>query len=169
MTATGREAINDSPVPTSSVTDDPVIFPPMAKPSDRSILYRLIEAGQLTRKALLVPLLERGLEPGDDAVLFTLHDLGGATAVELAGAIGVEDAALAQRVARLIERDLLVRMAIGPELTPGLALTDRGDRLRQHLAEHWDELEAALLGELAPKRRRKLRRTLKRFVKLLRL
>ena len=169
MRAVSREPINDSPLPASSATGDPASFPPMAKPGDRSILYRLIEAGQLTRRALLVPLVERGLEPGDDAVLFTLHACGGATAAELAEEIGLDGDSLDQRISRLIERDLLARLAIGPELTPGFALTERGDRLRLHLAEHWDELEAALLGELSPKRRRKLRRTLKRFVKLLRL
>lgn len=141
----------------------------MSKSQSRSILYRLIEAGQLTRQALLVPLRERGLEPGDDAVLFTLHREGGATEADLAQETGLEGAALENRIARLIERDLVARVAVGPELTPGLALTERGDRLREHLAGNWEELEAALLGELSAKKRKKLRKTLARFVELLRL
>jgi DNA-binding MarR family transcriptional regulator len=60
-------------------------------------------------------------------------------------------------------------MAVGPELAPGLALTERGERLRDHLAGNWEELEAALLGDLSPKKRKKLRKTLGRFVELLRL
>ena len=142
---------------------------PMAESQSRSILYRLIEAGQLTRQALLVPLRERGLEPGDDAVLFTLHREGGATEADLAGETGLEGTALANRIVRLVERDLVTRKAIGPELAPGLALTERGERLRDHLAGNWEELEAALLGELSAKKRKKLSKTLTRFVELLRL
>jgi hypothetical protein len=51
----------------------------MSKPSASSTLYRLIEAGQLAHQALLVPLVERGLEAGDDAVLFILAERHGAT------------------------------------------------------------------------------------------
>lgn len=161
--------INDSPLPPSPEAGDQAIFAPMAKSPSRSILYRLIEAGQLTRQALLVPLRERGLEPGDDAVLFALHREGGASEADLAGETGLEGAALASRIARLVERDLVARQAIGPELSPGLALTERGERLREHLAGNWEELEAALLDELSSKRRKKLRKTLERFVELLRL
>lgn len=161
--------INDSPLPPSPAAGDQAIFKPMAETQSRSILYRLIEAGQLTRQALLVPLRERGLEPGDDAVLFTLHREGGATEADLGEETGLEGPALTSRIARLVERDLVARKAIGPELAPGLALTERGERLRELLAGNWEELEAALLGELSPKKRKKLRKTLTRFVELLRL
>ena len=148
---------------------DRTIFELMGKPKARSILYRLIEVGQLTRKALLVPLLERGLEPGDDAVLFLLHDQLGATDIDIAAALGIEGSALEERVSRLSERDLVSRRAIGAELAPGLALTDGGERLREMLTENWNELEEALLGELSKKQRKGLRKTLGRFVELLRL
>ena len=55
----------------------------MSRPSSRSTLYRLIEAGQLAHRALLLPLSERGLEPGDDAILFELGRAG-TTEIELA-------------------------------------------------------------------------------------
>ena len=42
-----------------NATIDETIYPPMSKPKARSTLYRLIEAGQLARRALLVPLLDR--------------------------------------------------------------------------------------------------------------
>jgi DNA-binding MarR family transcriptional regulator len=118
----------------------------MSKPKARSTLYRLIEAGQLTHKALLVPLIERGLEPGDDAVLFILHNQLGATEADLAGELGIADDALRTRIERLIERDLIARKAIGPDLGPGLALTELGKKDRKALAK-----------------------TLERFVELLRL
>jgi DNA-binding MarR family transcriptional regulator len=141
----------------------------MSKPKASSTLYRLIEAGQLAHQRLLVPLVERGLEPGDDAVLFVLADRRGATETELAQHIGLDLDALNGRIARLIERDLVARRAIGPELAPGLALTDRGERIRGVLADNWTELENALLGELKKKKRKQLGDTLARFVDLLRL
>jgi DNA-binding MarR family transcriptional regulator len=141
----------------------------MGKPKVRSILYRLIEAGQLTRKALLVPLVERGLEPGDDAVLFLLRDKLGATEADLATALQTHQGPLDQRLSRLHERGLIERRAVGPQLAPGLALTAAGEQLREVLSDNWSALEEALIGELPKKRRKGLRRTLGRFVDLLRL
>lgn len=140
----------------------------MSKPSPNSALYRLIEAGQLAHKALLQPVLERGLEPGDDAVLFVLARHGTIEA-DLATELGLSEDALQSRITRLTERGLVSRQAVGPELTPGVALTERGTRIRNALAEHWAQLEEALLGELKPKQRRKLADRLVRFVELLRL
>lgn len=140
----------------------------MSKPSSRSTLYRLIEAGQLAHKALLRPLVERGLEPGDDAVLFILGRAG-VTEAELAAELGFSEEALEKRIARLSERELITRQAVGPELQPGLALTERGERIKTVLAGNWEELENALLGELGKKQRKGLERVLKRFVELLRL
>ena len=140
----------------------------MSKPSPSSALYRLIEAGQLAHKALLQPVLERGLEPGDDAILFVLAR-NGTTAADLAQELGLGEEALQVRIMRLAERGLVTRQAVGSELTPGVALTERGTRIRNALAEHWSQLEEALLGELKPKQRRKLSDRLARFVELLRL
>jgi DNA-binding MarR family transcriptional regulator len=138
----------------------------MSRPSSRSTLYRLIEAGQLAHKALLLPLLERGLEPGDDAILFELGR-SGTTEAELATELGLSGEALDNRLTRLFERDLVTRQAVGPELAPGVALTERGRRIRNSLADHWTQLEDALMGELKPKQRKKLADRLKRFVDLL--
>jgi DNA-binding MarR family transcriptional regulator len=140
----------------------------MAKPSSRSTLYRLIEAGQLAHKALLLPLVERGLEPGDDAILFELGRAG-MTEIELAAELGIDETGLALRLARLLDRGLVTRQAVGPELAPGVALTERGVRIRNGLADNWTQLEEALMGELKPRHRKKLGARLKRFVQLLRL
>ncbi len=145
------------------------IYPPMTRPQARSTLYRLIEAGQLARKALLVPLLDRGLEPGDDAVLFVLHSELGATEERLAAELGIDAAQLQPRLERLIERDVVVRQAIGPDLAPGLALTERGARIREVLAANWEQLEEALFDDLNDKKRKTLGKALKRLVELLRL
>ena len=141
----------------------------MSKPSASSTLYRLIEAGQLAHQALLVPLLERGLEAGDDALLFVLAERRGATEAALANELDLAPEATSERVERLIERDLVARRAIGPDLAPGLALTDRGERIRLILAENWTELENALFGELKKKKQKWLAGALQRFVDLLRL
>ncbi len=140
----------------------------MAKPGSRSILYRLIEAGQLARRALLVPLNEHGLEPGDDALLFFLHEQVSATEADLAAAFDAEPMALRHRIARLCDRELVARQVTRTDLPSRLALTESGDRVRARLAGYWDELETALTAELSPKRRRRLRRTLGRFSMLLR-
>ncbi len=140
----------------------------MAKPSSRSALYRLIEAGQLAHKAVLLPLVEKGLEPGDDAILFELAR-SGTTEADLAAELGMTREALAGRLDRLADRDLITRQAVGPLLEPGIALTERGTRIRNALAEHWAQIEEALMGELKPKSRKKFSRALARFVELLRL
>ena len=140
----------------------------MSRPSSRSTLYRLIEAGQLAHQALLLPLMERGLEPGDDAILFELGR-SGTTEAALAAELGLSDAALEARMSRLQDRGLVTRQAVGPELAPGVALTERGIRIRNGLTEHWTQLEEALMGELKPKQRKKLAGWLSRFVDLLRL
>jgi len=145
------------------------IYPPMSKPQARSTLYRLIEAGQLAHQALLVPLLDRGLEAGDDAVLFVLHTELGADEARLAAAIGVSLEVLQPRLDRLIERDIVMRQAIGPELAPGLALTERGERIREILAANWAQLEEALFLDLSDRKRKTLNKALKRFVELLRI
>ncbi|MBE0581565.1 MarR family winged helix-turn-helix transcriptional regulator [Devosia sp.] len=140
----------------------------MSRPSSRSTLYRLIEAGQLAHKALLLPLVERGLEPGDDAILFELGR-SGTTEIELSAELGLSEVALTTRLSRLLDRGLVARQAVGPELAPGVALTERGARIRNGLVDHWSQLEEALMGELKPKQRKRLGERLKRFVELLRL
>ena len=122
----------------------------MSKPSSRSTLYRLIQAGQLAHRALLLPLSERGLEPGDDAILFELGR-SGRTETELAAELGLSEAGLTDRLARLTERGLITRQAVGPELAAGVALSERGVRIRNGLADHWAQLEEALMGELKTK------------------
>lgn len=161
--------INDRLPLQSPENGERTIFEFMPKPGARSILYRLIEAGQLTRKALLVPLIERGLEPGDDAVLFMLHQKLGATEADLGESLGLDAAALEARIVRLAERGLVERRGVGPDLAPGLALTDRGERIRDLLAANWAELEAALVGDVGKKKRKHLQKTLGRFVDLLKL
>src|SRR5690606_24668750 len=128
-------------------------FPGMGKSRAGTAIYRLIEAGLLTRMALLVPLRAHGLEPGDDAVLLVLYERRQASDDDLAGALGLDAKALGQRLARLGERGLIDRHAAGPAVT----LTEAGTRICRALDAHWSELEETLLGDLRKQDRKRFR------------
>jgi hypothetical protein len=124
--------------------------------SARTALLALIEAGQHAHRALLRPLVERGLVAGDDAVLLILGE-GTVSEAGLEEAIGVPLELLRPRLDRLVTRELVVRTA------GGLALTERGGRLRERLLAVWTETELALTGGLGKKRRKRLARLLLEF------
>ena len=144
--------------------DDPTDEGP---PKPRATLYRLIAAGQLVHRALLTPLIERGLQPGDDAVLLLLWETNGMTEGSLAEALGLEIGGLTPRFERLCGRELIQKRAVGAELLAGFALTERGERIAEALAGSWSALEAALLGDLDRKSRRRLDKALKHVLSVL--
>ena len=161
-------SINDSAAATSpSGRDDPILSA-MSEPDAQSTLYRLIEAGQLARRALLAPLRENALEPGDDAVVFLLHRRGGATGAELAELLDLDEVAIEAHVFRLVGRGFVERRAVDPEARPGLALTGDGKTFHDTLATCWSQLEETLEGTLKKKHRKRLRHTLGDFVEALR-
>lgn len=141
---------------------------PMPKPKRASVLYRLIEAGQRAHLAVGLPLLELGLEPGDDALLFLLADRGGITEADLSTAFGRDPAALAPRIYRLAAQELILRRAIGPELELGIALTDAGAAVHAALVHNWTEVQDLLLADFTPRQRKAFRRALKGVTKQLR-
>lgn len=140
----------------------------MSKPSSRVTLYRLIMAGRRAHQSVLAPLHERGLEPGDDAILFVLEDGAATTEAALSDMTGLRNGALTPRLERMCGRDLLVRKAVGPALEPGYALTERGQRIRDALDEAWTQLEETLVDGLNPRQRRHLGKALKRFTQTVR-
>lgn len=139
----------------------------MKKSAAKSTLYRLIETGHLARQAMLVPLLESGLEPGDDAVLFGLSGIEGATETELQDLTGLNLLALDARLDRLSDEGILNRLSVGSKLSAGAKLTEKGRDVSDILEGNWVQLEEALIGELDHKHRKGLRKILKRFVTLL--
>jgi DNA-binding MarR family transcriptional regulator len=139
----------------------------MSKSPTASTLYRLIQAGQLARQALLAPLAARGLEAGDDAVLLGLAQAGGATNASLSEFTGISEDNLDAILRRLEDRGLLLRLAVGPEMEPGARLSQQGHLTRQAIEEHWLHLEAALAEDLGDKRHGHLRKGLKRIIALL--
>lgn len=139
----------------------------MSKSPTASTLYRLIEAGQLARQALLAPLAARGLEPGDDAVLLGLAEAGGATNSALVEFTGMSEDNLDAILRRLEDKGLLLRLAVGPEMEPGARLSQQGHLTRQSIEEHWRHLETALAEDLGEKRHTHLRKGLKRIIALL--
>ena len=132
----------------------------MAKPRNRSTLYRLIEAGQLAHRAFLAPMRERGLQPGDDALLLILAERK-ATSEELAAEAGVAAERLSPLLQRLIDRGLIER-------TPtALRLTARGAKVEAWLAAHWASLETLVTHGLGKKQRARLNRQLAEIAELL--
>jgi hypothetical protein len=128
----------------------------------RTTLLALIDAGQHAHRLLLRPLIERGLEPGDDAVLLLLGD-GATSEADLEDGTGIAvEAGLGTRIERLITREMIVRTAAG------LALTERGARVRERLVEVWTDTELALTGDLKKKQRKHLARALTAFAESLR-
>jgi len=127
----------------------------------RTTLLALIEAGQNAHRALLRPLLERGLEPGDDALLLLLGD-GAVTEAELEDGIGIAIEELLPRIERLVRREFIVRTAAG------FALTERGARVHERLVEVWSDTELALTSGLKKKQRKRLARLLVAFADHLR-
>lgn len=132
------------------------------------MLYRLVEVGHLTRLALHAPLGGRGLEPGDDALMFLLGERTEATEGDLAAALETDPAGLRRRIGRLCDAGFVARHAAGADLPSRLALTQSGEETRKALARHWDRVEDALLGGLGRKERKRLRRTLGRLADMLR-
>jgi DNA-binding MarR family transcriptional regulator len=128
----------------------------MTRDPARSDLYRLIAAGQLARRALLAPIADRGLAPGDDAVVLLVGDGAGIDA--LAEGTGLGAAALGPRLDRLVERGYLD----WPNRVGPIVLTARGRRLFADLVEAWEEAEAALHAGLGKTRRKALRKALLR-------
>jgi DNA-binding MarR family transcriptional regulator len=141
----------------------------MSKTGSGSTLYRLIEAGHLARHALLTPLFARGLEQGDDAILLGLADPAGAAIDDLVEFTGLGTEQLDDKLRRLEDKGLLLRLAVGPELVPGARLSQQGQATRDSIEAHWRQLEEAISEDLGKKDRKSLRQSLKRIITLLRL
>ncbi len=131
-------------------------FRGMGKARTGSVLYSLIEAGQLTRNALLTPLHDRGLDPGDDAILLMLHRSRPTPEADLNAALGMNPSWLAERLARLAARGMIDRQS--EDLT--LTLSERGRRICDGLMAHRSVLEDALFRGLDRKQRKALRKAL---------
>ena len=65
-------------------------------------------------------------------------------------------------------RDLLLRLAVGPEMEPGARLSQQGHAMRQSIEDHWAHLEQTLADDLGDKRHKHLRKALKRIIEVLR-
>lgn len=139
----------------------------MSKSAAGSTLYRLIEAGQLARQALFAPLAARGLEPGDDAILLGLAAPAGETLDALSAFTGLDRPHLDPKLARLEDKGLLLRLAVGPEMEPGARLSQQGHLIREAIEDHWAHLEETIAADLGKKQRKHLRNGLKRVIQLL--
>ena len=133
----------------------------MAKPRNRTTLYRLIEAGHLAHRAFLAPMLKQGLQPGDDVLLLILAESKSATLEQLAEETGIPVDVLSRHIQRLSDRDLVERKS------PALRLTDRGEQVEQWLAAHWAALETLVTHGQKKQQRKGLKDELARLADLL--
>lgn len=134
-----------------------------------STLYRLIEAGQLARAALLHPLVNLGLQPGDDAIILSLKKKKPLSDARLGALTGLTPYQLQPRLDRLVALSMIQRLSMDSERTPATRLTARGRQVRRTLREVWHQLEQALTHDLDPAHQKILRKTLKRIIHLLSL
>ncbi len=135
----------------------------------KTIIYDLINAGYLARKAMLTPLQIKGLVLGDDAIIFALYEQGSQGERELAQLIGLDMVSLDNRLARLSGAGVIERAETGEDNSDNISLTKRGKEISEYLIAYWIQIEDALIGELDMKDSKKLRKILKRFIKLLSL
>lgn len=133
----------------------------------KTTVFRLIEAGFMSRQALVTPLQKLGLEHGDDAVLLSLSDSGENTDTKLAQNLGIDQRTLRTRIHRLEGRGVVQRTVNSDSTETGITLTELGERLSLAIQEHWQDLEDALMADLDHKERKNLRRALKNFVGIL--
>ncbi len=139
----------------------------MSRDITNSALFRLIEAGHLARRALQAPLADAGLQAGDDAILFLLKRKKLISEQTLCQKTGLSPEQLYPRMERLLKLSLVCRPKFKADGFSLSRLSKKGCSVRNDLFDRWRELDGALMGELKPKQRRKLKKNLERFVELL--
>ncbi len=141
----------------------------MQKAIEKTTLYKLINAGHLARQTMLVPLIELGLSAGDDAILFALIDPKGASTKDIGQITGLGSLALKARLDRLEKFGLLKQDKQKNAEVQNICLSKKGFEVCDILIANWQQLDDVLIGELNPKKRKNLKKTLRRFIKLLSL
>lgn len=140
----------------------------MPKASAQSALLRLIEVGQRARQVLARPLIERGLLPGDEAILLALKARLGASERSLAETLETHPSDIALRVERLRLSGYVLRNPLGEPALAGLSLTEAGERLVTLIEHYWASVEEALVAPLSERDRKRFNRVLKQFGQQLR-
>ncbi|MFT6657148.1 hypothetical protein [Maritalea sp.] len=135
----------------------------MAKKTENTLLFALIEAGALSRQAALAPLRELGLVPGDDAILLWLNGNPDTEFSEMLFELGLDRKTLRTILFRFQNIALVscIPSTDGEDLD--VTLTEGGQRLIDALEHHWQTLDKQLRAQFAPKKAKKLKKALHRL------
>ncbi|MCZ4273791.1 MarR family winged helix-turn-helix transcriptional regulator [Maritalea porphyrae] len=132
----------------------------MAKKTENTLLFALIEAGALSRQAALAPLRELGLLPGDDAILLWLNGNPETEFSEMMFELGLEKQTLRTVLFRFQNTGLVTCVPTQNTNDLEVSLTEGGQRLIDALEHHWRTLDKQLRAQLQPKKSKKLKKAL---------
>jgi len=133
---------------------------PMAKKTENTLLFALIEAGALGRQAALAPLKELGLMPGDDAILLWLNGNPETEFSEMMFELGLNQQTLRAVLFRFQNTGLVACRPVEEADDYDISLTEGGQRLIEALEHHWRALDKHLRAQLPAKKSKKLKKTL---------
>ena len=111
---------------------------------------RRVSADFMTRLAARLSRLQ--LRPTEATVLLVIGSNPGATQSEVGRLLGIASANMAPLMARLADRELIVREALDGR-SQGLTLSDAGRRVTQKARSVMEGLEADLLTRIPPAER----------------
>ena len=132
----------------------------MAKKTEDTLLFALIEAGALGRQAALKPLRELNLMPGDDAVLLWLNGNPETEFTEMMFELGLDQQTLRTILYRFQNTGLVNCEPINDGADIDITLTDGGKKLVDALELHWRTLDKQLRKNLPKKERKALKQHL---------
>ncbi|HEV7137306.1 MAG TPA: MarR family winged helix-turn-helix transcriptional regulator [Steroidobacteraceae bacterium] len=111
---------------------------------------RRVSAAFMAKLAARLSRLE--LRPAESTVLLVIAANPGVTQSEVGRLLGIASANMAPLVARLADRDLIVREAVDGR-SHGLTLAEAGRRITQKARAVVDDLESELLARIPPPER----------------
>lgn len=132
----------------------------MAKKTENTLLFALIEAGARSRQAAIAPLRELGLVPGDDAILLWLNGNPETEFSEMMFELGLDKQSLRTILFRFQNASLVICVPSENGEDLDVTLTDGGQRLVDALEHHWRTLDKQLRSQLKPKKNKKLKKAL---------
>lgn len=123
---------------------------------EKTLVFRLIAAGHMARRAVQAPLSANGLEPGDDAILIAMSALPDLSAEELLQATGLDVDELARRLRLMDARGLVAAD------TDQIVLTPAGEQLATRLMTIWQDVDETVSASIGDPMLRNMRKALRR-------
>ncbi len=131
----------------------------MAKKTENTLLFALIEAGALSRQAAIAPLRKLGLVPGDDAILLWLNGNPETEFSEMMFELSLDKQSLRTILFRFQNAGLVTCIPSHNGEDLDITLTEGGQRLVDALEHHWRTLDKQLRAQLKPKKNKKLKKS----------